>query len=96
MAAGFFGLVGASDSTPGIERVTVSQDGKLHVWDKYGKKVSGWPKDLSAENSFFAYRPRLIDTDFDLQSEIVAVSENKDNGDLRMHVYKGDYKIGGL
>lgn len=78
------------DSSMAIERVVVSSDGKLHVWDKEGNVVFGWPKDLSSENRVFSFGSRLVDVDLDLQAEIVAVSEDKSNGSLKMHLYKGN------
>ena len=35
--------VGQIDTTNGIERVTVSRDGRLYAWDKQGDVISGWP-----------------------------------------------------
>jgi len=70
--------VGQIDATNFVERVTVSNDGKLYAWDKEGKIIAGWPKDFSQENRFFILTPRLVDTDYDLQEEIVSVSKAKD------------------
>ncbi len=81
---------GNIDSSIAVERVTVSNDGKLFVWDKEGKQVPGWPKDLSAQKRIFSYGPRLVDIDIDQQAEVVAVSEDKDGGDLKLHVFKGN------
>jgi len=81
---------GNIDSSIAIERVTVSNDGKLYVWDKEGKQLAGWPKDLSAQKRIFLYGPRLLDIDIDQQAEVVAVSEDKDGGDLKLHVFKGN------
>ncbi|OGQ06146.1 MAG: hypothetical protein A3F82_08675 [Deltaproteobacteria bacterium RIFCSPLOWO2_12_FULL_44_12] len=82
--------VGQIDATNFVERVTVSNDGKLYAWDKEGKIIAGWPKDFSQENRFFILTPRLVDTDYDLQEEIVSVSKAKDGGDLKLHVFKGN------
>jgi len=81
--------VGQVNTTREIERVTLSYDGKLYAWDKQGVEIEGWPIDLSGEERFFSYPPRLFDVDGDLQQEILAVSENE-VGTLRFHVYKGD------
>ena len=71
------------------QSTTVSNDGQLNAWDKEGKILAGWPKDLSADKRFFNFTPRPVDIDFDLQEEVVAVSQDKDSGNLRMHVFKG-------
>lgn len=81
---------GNIDESTAIERVAVSQDGRLYAWDKEGRAVSGWPKDLTAQNRIFSYGPRLIDVDYDLKMEVVAVSEDKDGGNLKLHVFKGN------
>ncbi|MDO8526084.1 MAG: hypothetical protein Q7T03_00180, partial [Deltaproteobacteria bacterium] len=69
-------------------RITSSNDGKLQAWDKEGKNIAGWPKDLSAENRIFVFQPRLVDIDFDLQKEIIAVSKAKDSNNFRLHIFK--------
>ncbi|MDO8493842.1 MAG: hypothetical protein Q7S68_00695, partial [Deltaproteobacteria bacterium] len=71
-------------------RVTVSNDGKLYSFNKEGKVVAGWPKDFSAENRFFSFKPRLVDIDFDLQDEVVAVSQDKNSENLWLHIFKGN------
>ena len=90
IATSLFAQVGRIGESNEVARVAVSNDGKLHAWNKYGEEIQNWPKDLSGENHFFAYRPRLVDLDFDLQDEIIAVSEDKNNARLRLHVFKGN------
>lgn len=82
--------VGQINDTDEIERVTVSADGKLFAFDKEGEVLAGWPKDFTQNDRLFIFGPRLVDTDFDLQKEIIAVSEDSNTGDLRMHVFKGN------
>ena len=82
--------VGRIDASAQVARVTISNDGKLYAWEQTGKIIAGWPKDLSQENRVFILNPRLVDVDFDGQEEVVAVSKLKDNGNLRLHVFKGD------
>ncbi|MBI4224509.1 MAG: hypothetical protein HY609_06200 [Deltaproteobacteria bacterium] len=82
--------VGQINETRLIERLTVSQDGRLYAWDKEGNVIAGWPKDFSQENRFFTFRPRLIDIDFDLQEEVAAVSQDRTSGRLRLHLFKGN------
>lgn len=72
-----------------VERVTVSEEGVLYAWNKYGDVVSGWPVDKRNGGEVFVLPPRLIDIDYDFQDEILAVGE-ADNGVLRFHVFKGD------
>lgn len=81
--------IGQIDATPLIERLTVAQDGRLYAWDKEGRVIAGWPKNLSQENRFFSYQPRLVDVDFDLQEEVVALSQDLVTHRLRLHVFKG-------
>lgn len=72
-----------------VERVTVSEEGVLYAWNKYGDVVSGWPVDQSSAGRVFILPPRLQDTDYDFQDEILAVSEEND-GSFRFHVFKGN------
>lgn len=72
-----------------VERVTVSEEGVLYAWNKFGDVISGWPIDKRPEGKVFILPPRLIDIDYDFQDDILAVSE-ADGGALRFHVFKGD------
>lgn len=89
MATNSFAQVGQINTTPAIERVTASSDGKLYAWDKKGTVIAGWPVDLSSTGRVFSYAPRLQDVDADLQEDVLAVSEDSSHA-LRFHVFRGN------
>src|SRR3989338_8729081 len=81
--------VGRINDAHVVGRATAGNDGKLYLWDKKGEVIVGWPKDFSNEQRFFSYPPRMQDVDSDLQDEIIAVSEHRQNHDLILHVFEG-------
>ncbi|MBI2345352.1 MAG: hypothetical protein HYV03_00350 [Deltaproteobacteria bacterium] len=79
---------GKIDAGGSIARVTVTNDGRLIAWNKRGEVLPGWPVVLPDPKARFILSPRLTDTDFDQQEEILAVSQ-VEGKDPVFHVYKG-------
>ncbi|MCK5598487.1 gliding motility-associated C-terminal domain-containing protein [bacterium] len=68
----------------GREIATVSDDGRLTVWNRYRKVVTGWPKALTGR--VFYTSPILVDLDNDRASEILVCSKDS-VGNIKMHAF---------
>ncbi|MFA4874277.1 MAG: hypothetical protein WC690_02950, partial [bacterium] len=80
---------GNIDASYGIERVSVSQDGRVYAWDRKGDEIAGWPINVSADGLKARPITRLVDVNRDGSLEVVLILAT-DSGAEQLRVLKGD------